>query len=41
MALTIGKENLNPAEPLTVPIDSAISHAVLDSFERRDDLNDD
>ena len=41
MASTIGKENLNPAEPLTVPIDSAISHAVLDSFESEDDLNDD
>ena len=41
MALTIGKENLNPAEPSTVPIDSAISHAVLDSFESEDDLNGD
>ena len=40
MALTIGKENFNPAELLTVSIDSAISHALLDSFESDDDLND-
>ena len=41
MALTIGKENLNSAELLTVPIDSAISQALLDSFKSEDDLNDD
>ena len=41
MALTIGKENLNPAGPLTVPSDSAISDALLDFSENKDVLNDD